>query len=148
MELTRFGHRAYDRDGAFPYGSFLWMNHDDAPITPETSPYDHAEMQVALTEGPLQTHRGATHREVTDPWTKFAVPKVVSLPGGGDTEPLNAMHERRRWATNFSGFECLGMDYLSGGWMPVPFGHGATSLGGVDVAVFLIDNVEDAAYEA
>lgn len=37
------------------------------------------------------------------------------------------------------------MDYLSGGWMPVPFVHGATSLGGIDVAVFLIDNVEDAA---
>lgn len=143
VQLTRFGQRAYDRDDVFPYGSFLWMTYDNAPITPATSPYDYAKMQVALTEGPLQTLGGAIYREVTDPRTKFPFPRLVSLPGGGDTEPLNAMLEQRRWATNFSGFECLGMDYLSGGWMPVPFGHGATSLGGIDKEQIAIDYLSD-----
>lgn len=143
VELTRFGQRAYDRDSVFPYGSFLWMSYDDAPIAPETSPYDYAKMQVALTEGPLQPLGGATWHEVTDPRTKFATPRIVSLPGGGDVAPINASLEQRHWATNFSGFECLSMDYLSGGWMPAPFGNGATTLGGIDQDRIAIDYLSD-----
>lgn len=86
---------------------------------------------------------GATYREVIDPRTKFAFPRVVSLPGGGDIAPVNAMLDQRRWATNFVGFECLGRDYRSGGWMPIPFGTGGASLGGIDQDRISIDYLSD-----
>lgn len=108
--------------------------YSDTLITPETSPYDFAKMQVALTEGPVQATGGATYREVIDPRAKFAFPRITSPPGGGDVAPINAALDQRRWATNYSGFDCLSMDYLSGVWMPLPFGTGGLSLGGVDQA--------------
>jgi hypothetical protein len=143
VTLTRFGQRTYDRDDAFPYGSFLWMNYGGAGIMPDTSPYDYAKMQVPLAEGPLQAMGGATLHEVTDPRTKFAFPRIVSLPGGGDIGPINAALDQQRWATNFSGFECLSMDYLSGVWMPLPFGTGGASLGGIDQDHISIDHLSD-----
>ena len=143
VDLTRFGQRAYELDDAFPYSSFLWMNYGGEAITPETSPYDYAKMQVALTEGPLQTMSGATYREVTDPRTRFASPRIVSLPSGGDIAPVNAMLDQQRWATNFNGFECLSNDYRSGVWMPLPFGTGGASLGGIDQEHISIDYLSD-----
>jgi hypothetical protein len=143
VNLIRFGQRSYDRDDDFFYGSFIWDIYGGAPITLDTSPYDYAKMLVALTEGPLQAKSGATYREVIDPRTKFAFPRVVSLPGGGDIAPLNAMLDQRRKAINSVGFECLNRDYRSGGWMPSPFGTGATSLGGVDKDHISIDYVSD-----
>jgi hypothetical protein len=138
VELIRFGQRSYDRGDDFYYGSFVWTIYGSA-IKPDTSPYDYAKMQVALTEGPLRAMSGATYREVIDPRTKFSFPRVVSLPGGGDIAPVNAMLDQQRWATNFNGFECLGRDYRSGGWMPLPFGTGGASLGGIDQDHISID---------
>ncbi|MDB5530714.1 MAG: putative exported protein [Devosia sp.] len=141
VELTRFGERAFDQDGPF-YLSFLWMNYGKQ-ITPETSPYDYAKMQVALTEGPLKTLYGATYREVIDPRTKFAFPRIVSLPGGGDVAPINAVLDQNRWATNFAGFDCLSKDYLSAVWLPPPFGTAGNSLGGIDHDKISIDYLSD-----
>ena len=62
VELTRFGQRSYDLEADSPYFYFSWMNYGGVAITPETSPYDYAKMQVALTEGPLKTLYGATYR--------------------------------------------------------------------------------------
>jgi len=143
VDLTRFGQRAYELDDAFPYSSFLWMNYSGEAITPETSPYDFAKMQVALAEGPLQAINGATYRDVTDPRTKFAFPRIVAFPGGGDIAPVNTMLDQQRWATNFNGFECLSNDYRSGVWMPLPFGTGGASLGGVDQAKISVDYLSD-----
>ena len=143
VELTRFGRRAYNSDSVSAYLSLVWTMYSDTLITRETSPYDYAKMQVALTEGPLQGMGGATYREVIDPRTQFAFPRIVSLPGGGDVAPINAVLDQRRWATNFSGFECLSMDYLSGVWMPLPFGTGGLSLGGVDQTKISVDYLSD-----
>ena len=143
VELTRFGQRSYDLDADSPYFYFSWMNYGGVAITPETSPYDYAKMQVALAEGPLQTIYGATYREVIDPRTKFAFPRIVSLPGGGDVAPVNAVLDQQRWATNFAGFDCLSWDYLSGGWMSLPFGTGGNSLGGIDQDQISIDYLSD-----
>lgn len=143
VDLIRFGQRSYEYHDVSPYDSLVWKNYGDAPIMPDTSPYDYAKMQVALIEGPLLAMNGATYREVIDPRTKFAFPRVVSLPGGGDIAPLNAALDQRRWADNFNGFECLGMDYLRGGWMPSPFGNDGTSLGGIDKERVFIDYLSD-----
>lgn len=142
VELTRFGQRAYDRNDDFYYGSFIWSPYD-AAIAPNTSPYDYAKMQVTLTEGPVQTLYGATYREVIDPRTKFPFPRIVSLPGGGDIAPVNTVLDQQRSATNFTGFQCLGWDYLSGGWMALPFGTGGNSLGGIDQDKISIDYLSD-----
>jgi len=145
VELTRFGQRAYALEDAFSYFSLIWMNYNNAPITPQTSPYDYAKMQVPVSQGSVQAWGGTTYRQVSDPRTKFLFPRVVALPGGGDTEAVNALLEQRRWATNFSGFECLSADYHSGVWMPLPFGTGGASLGGIegdDVSItYLSDTV-------
>jgi hypothetical protein len=143
VDLVRFGRRSFERDENFLYSSFLWTRYDGSPITPETSPYDYAKMQVTLTEGPIRTVNGATYREVIDPRTRFVMPRMVSLPGGGDIGPINAMLDQLHWAINFTGFECLDMDYRSQGWMPVPFGNAATSLGGVDRTRISIDYLSD-----
>ena len=143
VELTRFGRRAYNSDSVSDYLSLVWTMYSDTLITPETSPYDYAKMQVVLNEGPVQAMGGATYREVIDPRTKFAFPRIVSLPGGSDVAPINAALDQRRWATNFSAFECLSMDYLSGGWMPLPFGTGGQALGGVDQAKVSVDYLSD-----
>jgi hypothetical protein len=143
VDLTRFGQRAFELREGFLYRSLLWMNYGGAPIAPDTSPYDYAKMQVALTEGPMQAMGGATYREVIDPRTKFAFPRIVSLPGGGDVAPINAILDQERWATNFAGFECLSTDYLSGVWMDTPFGSGGNSLGGIDHQHIAVDYLSD-----
>lgn len=133
VTLTRIGQRSYDReDGPFAFDYFLWSNTSDEPIAPDTTPYDYAKMQVPLTEGPLQTMNGATYRDLTDPRTRFAFPRVVSLPGGGDISPVNAMLDQQRWNTSFNGFWCLGQDYLSGGWDERRAGNGYSPLGDID----------------
>ena len=145
VDLTRARQRDYRRQEGSLYDSFLWKAYDGVPIAPDTTPYDHAKMQVALSEGPLQTVNGAAYHDVTDPRTKFAFPRVVSLPGGGDIAPVNTMLDEQRWGTNLAGFECLGQDYLSGGWGPHRVGDGHSPLGDIDQesisVVYLSDTV-------
>ena len=137
VDLNRIGQRPYDRqDNAFAYDYFLW---DGDRIAPDTSPYDYAKMQVAQNEGPLQTMNGATYRDVTDPRTKFAFPRVVSLPGGGDITRVNAMLDQQRWDTSFSGFWCLAHDYLSGGWDAHRATWGYSPLGEIDQEGITVD---------
>ncbi|MET3896637.1 hypothetical protein ABIB57_000561 [Devosia sp. UYZn731] len=143
VTLKRVGQRVYDREDGFSYDYFLWNDYDGAPITPETTPYDYAKMQVALTEGPLQTMNGATYRDVVDPRTKFTFPRVVSLPGGGDIAPVNTMLDQQRWATSFVGLQCLGQDYLSGGWDTRRVGNGYSPLGDVDQEGISVDYISD-----
>jgi len=131
VNLTRIGRRHYNRqDNEFAYTYFLWDG--GAAITPDTTPYDYAKMQVAQAEGPLQTMNGATYHDVTDPRTKFAFPRVVLLPGGADTAPVNAMLDQQRWTTSFSGFWCLAQDYLGGDWDEQRVGNGYSPLGDID----------------
>jgi hypothetical protein len=139
VALNRTGSRSYERRPTFLYNSFLWNDYNGEPITPTTTPYDYVKMQVALDEGALVTTNGATYRDVVDPRTKFAFPRVVSLPGGGDVGPVNTMLDQQRWSTNFAGFECLAMDYLGGGWDAQRADNGYSSLGDIDQESISVD---------
>ena len=141
--LSRIGSRSYQRQPEFLYDYFLWDSYRDEAISPATTPYDYAKMQVTLEEGPLQTMNGATYHDVTDPRTKFAFPRVVSLPGGGDTAPVNAMLDQQRWETSFSGFWCLAHDYLSGGWDAHRATWGYSPLGDIDQEGISVNYVSD-----
>ncbi len=142
--LTRFGQRTFKRGYAPGHQSLTWGLEGYGPVTRETTPYHYAKMQVALTEGPLQTMDGATYRQVIDPRTKFAFPRIVSLAGGGSVEPINAaLDQQLRWVSNAVGFDCLSMSYLSNILMYDPAGPGAASLGGVDKDVTSIDYISD-----
>jgi hypothetical protein len=144
VTLTRIGQRSYDRQDTFTYDYFLWKDYTGAPIAPETTPYDYAKMQVPLTEGPLQTMNGATYHDVIDPRTKFAFPRVVSLPSSGDIAPVNLMLDQQRWATGFIGLQCLGQDYLSGGWDERRVGNGYSPLGDIDQEGISVDYLSGA----
>lgn len=140
VDLSRIGQRAYDRQAnEFAFDYFLWSSTSGEPIAPDTTPYDYAKMQVTQSEGPLQSMNGATYHDVTDPRTRFAFPRVVSLPGGRDTAPVNAMLDQQRWNTSFDGFWCLGQDYFSGGWSPQRAGDGYSHLGDIDQEGISVD---------
>ena len=144
VELTRFGQRAFRRGHAPGHQSLTWGLDGYGPVTRETTPYHYAKMLVALTVGPLQTMNGATYRQMSDLRTKFASPRIVSLPGGGSVEPINAaLDQQLRWVSNVIGFDCLSMTYLSNILMYDPAGPGAASLGGVDKDVTSIEYISD-----
>ncbi|MBJ3786152.1 hypothetical protein [Devosia sediminis] len=95
--------------------SFYLSFSDGGPLDWTTAPYEMALLDVPLEEGPVRTLGGAEYRDVVDPRTKFAFPRVVSLPGGESVEPINRILADRHGRMNLSAFDCLAYQYASYG---------------------------------
>ena len=101
-ELTPFG--LYDSAQSISYPG-------QAGFTPDALPYDFAKMDVPLTQGPVETIQGSTIRYVTDPRTRFAFPRIVSLADGSSADAANTVLARRHAQINSYAFDCLSLVY-------------------------------------
>lgn len=119
VTLTRVGARYHD--GALDPGPaglaaaalrILWSG---AAIGPDTLPYDDLKMQVALEEGPVTRWKDSSFRYVTDPRTKFAFPRIVTL-AEGSPEAANRSLAQRHWAMNADALNCASTVYPGMGW--------------------------------
>lgn len=84
---------------------------DTEPFTPQTAPYDFAKMEVALTEGDVQTLDGNSFRFVSDPRSVFAFPRVVAFADGSSTDATNTALATRHAMINLAAFSCLDNAY-------------------------------------
>ncbi|WP_375450505.1 hypothetical protein [uncultured Devosia sp.] len=112
------------------------MAADDRSLsfTSEALPYDMLKMDVALDTGPVQTVAGASFQYVVDPRTKFAFPRVVALPDGSDTAPINRALASEHARLNAAAFQCLSAGYAGFGWNDAMGPAPADSLGWYDEA--------------
>ncbi len=92
------------------------LSFEDGGLLDWTSaPYEMVLMDIPLEEGPEQRLGDATFRYVTDPRTRFAYPRAVSLPGGDSVDPVNELLATRHARMNLAAFDCLALQYASYG---------------------------------
>lgn len=105
----------------------------EAPVTPATSPYDYLRLDVPLTEGEAKRWSDAAYRDVTDPRTKFARPRIVDLAGGRvSPDKANAVLQGRHWVDEIGALGCKALQYAGfQEYGPIP-GAEDGSLGGYD----------------
>lgn len=137
IALSEIARRTLSDDtAATPYGlydSVMSLSYSDvAGFTAEAAPYEFAKMDVALTEGPVETLEGSTYRYVTDPRTKFAFPRIVALADGSSPDAANAALAQRHMQVNYGAFNCLGLVYGGFGGRGDFVGMGAGTLGDYD----------------
>lgn len=114
--LTEIGRRTLpDSAEGGPMGladsPFMQIYANGADFTATAFPYDFAKMDLALTEGPVQTLDGSSFRFVSDPRTVFEFPRVVALADGSSTEAANRALAERHATINLAAFSCLNTAY-------------------------------------
>lgn len=103
----------------------------DAPITMETSPYDYLRLDTPLQTGARQGWPDASYREVTDPRTKFARPRVVEL-AGASPDAANTVLQARHWRDSLAALGCKARQYAGfQEYGPIPGAEDGT-LGGYE----------------
>lgn len=95
--------------------SFYLSFSDGGPVDWATTPYEMLLLDVPLEEGAVETMGGAEYRYVTDPRTRFAFPRAVSLPEGEKVEPINDILASQHARMNLAAFNCLAAQFASYG---------------------------------
>jgi hypothetical protein len=137
IELSRVGSRPKVGDyPETPYGLYsaseeLFL-YNEAPITMETSPYDFLRLDMAETPGEKQGWPGASYRSVTDPRTKFPMPRIVALSDGVSFDAANAFLKNRHWQKSRSALACVSLQYAGFHEDGIIQGPGGGDLGGFD----------------
>lgn len=137
VELSRIGSRAKVGDYPdTPYGLFAASEelflYNETPITMETSPYDFMRLDVAETEGKTEGWPGASFRYVSDPRTKFPMPRIVALSEGVSVDAANAFLKNRHWQASRSALSCVALQYAGFHEDGAIMGPGGGDLGGYD----------------
>jgi hypothetical protein len=88
---------------------------DGGPLDWTTGPYEMLLLDVAMEEGPIETMAGAEYRYVTDPRSRFAFPRAVSLPGDESVTAINDILATQHGRMTLSAFDCLAYQYASYG---------------------------------
>lgn len=123
VELTPHG--IYDSAFRLTYGR-------DGTYSEETAPYEFAKMDVEMQAGPEETFEGSVFRYLTDPRSKFAFPRVVSLADGSSPDLVNQALHRRHAMINSQTFDCLSQIYAGFGGTEHSAGMGPGTLGGFE----------------
>ncbi|WP_332688550.1 hypothetical protein [Devosia sp.] len=131
VALTEIGRRTLPKGSVLsPMGlansAFSQIYGDGEPFTAATASYDFAKMDVALTEGPVQTLDGSSFRFVGDPRSVFAFPRIVALADGSSPEAANRALAERHATINLAAFSCLNTAYSGFSYS----GHGISMDGG------------------
>ena len=90
---------------------FMQVYANDTEFSARTAPYDFAKMDVKLTVGEVQVLDGSRFRFVTDPRTRFAFPRVVSLADGSSPDAANRALAERHGIINLAALSCLDNAY-------------------------------------
>lgn len=133
VKLAQIGTREFDPaeglQGLQTFASSLSFS--GVPLTPETSPYDHAKIAAfALGNGDAIEASGGRYRYVTDARTKFHFPRIVELADSSDPDATNAALEQRHWTMSLDALYCASQQYQGFGWNG--YNSDAGSLGGWD----------------
>lgn len=115
--LTPFG--LHDRSAALGFD-------DGAALDWNAAPYEMSLLDIAFEEGPEQALGAATYRDVIDPRTKFAFPRVTGFADGSPVDRVNAILSERHGRMNLSAFDCLAFRYASYGKGEYMTGTGGT----------------------
>ena len=137
VTLTEIGRRTLDPEAVMtPMGladSVAQLTYStNWEFSPEETPYEVAKMDVTLSEGPEETLEGSTFHYVTDPRTKFAFPRVLTLSDGSSPDAINAALSARHAMVNYNAFDCLGRVYAGFGADEYASDLGAGTIGGYD----------------
>jgi hypothetical protein len=79
-------------------------------------PYEFLKLDVPLTAGAVQTLDGSTFNYVSDPRTRFAFPRIVSLADGSDPAKANETLERLHNRMSLQALDCKSSIYIGFGW--------------------------------
>ncbi|MDP3523961.1 MAG: hypothetical protein Q8S27_05230 [Hoeflea sp.] len=123
VEITPYG--LYD--SAFPL-----IHARDGSFSAETAPYDFAKMDVEMQAGPEESLEASTFRYLTDPRSKFAFPRVVSLADGSSPDRVNQALEHRHFQISSQAFDCLSQIYAGFGATEYSAGMGPGTQGGYE----------------
>jgi hypothetical protein len=111
----------------------------DTAVTMENSPYDYLRLDVPLQEGEVKGWSDSAYRDVVDPRTKFARPRVVDLSGGRvSPDAANAVLQQRHWRDSIAALSCKALQYAGfQEYGPVPGAENGT-LGDYDATTSVV----------
>lgn len=137
ISLTEIGRRALPEGSELTPmelagSAFLQLFANDEPFSAQTAPYDFAKMDVALTEGDIEAFDGSSFRFVSDPRTRFAFPRVVSLSDGSSPDAANRALANRHARINLAAFSCLNNAYAGMSYSAYDVNKEGGSLGDYD----------------
>lgn len=115
--LTPFG--LHDRSAAMGFSETM-------PLDWSAAPYEMSLFEIAYDEGPEQQLGAAHFRDVTDPRTKFAFPRIIAFDDGSPVDGINAILSERHNRMSLSAFDCLAFRYASYGKGEYMMGTGGT----------------------
>lgn len=115
--LTAYG--LHDRSAALGF-------YEEAALDWSAAPYEMSLLEIEFDEGPEQRLGEASFRDVTDPRTKFAFPRVTAFADGAPVDKVNAILSERHGRMNLSAFDCLAFRYASYGKGEYMMGTGGT----------------------
>jgi hypothetical protein len=99
---------------------------DGVALDWSAAPYEMSLLDVEFDEGPDVALGDAMVRDVVDPRTSFAFPRVTSFADGSSVEVANAILAERHGRMNLSAFDCLAFRYASYGKGEYMEGTGGT----------------------
>lgn len=143
IRLAEIGRRTLPEDTEnSPMGladsAFFRIHAYSDPVSAATHPYEHAKMDVSLTEGAIQDLDGSQLRFVTDPRTIFGFPRVVALVDGSSPDAANRALASRHAAINVAAFSCLNNDYAGFSYSPYDSSIESGSLGDYDGEIIAV----------
>ncbi|SMQ85290.1 hypothetical protein SAMN06295905_2567 [Devosia lucknowensis] len=95
--------------------SFYLSFADGGALDWTNSPFEMALLDVPAEEGPATGLGAAQIRDVTDPRTRFAFPRVIAFTGGESVDAVNTILATQHGRMNLAAFDCLAFQYASYG---------------------------------
>lgn len=89
---------------------------EDEEFNAAALPYEFLKLDVPLTPGAVQTMDGSTFIYVSDPRTRFAFPRIISLADGSDPAKANETLTRQHNRMNLRALACKSSIYIGLGW--------------------------------
>lgn len=109
----------HDRSAAMGFSETM-------PLDWSAAPYEMSLFDIAYEEGPEQQLGAAHFRDVIDPRTKFAFPRVTAFDDGSPIDKVNAILSERHNRMSLSAFDCLAFRYATYGKGEYMMGTGGT----------------------
>ena len=131
VELTEVARRPLPADAATPQDLHMQMSilaYDPTGTLDETTAPYETRLLAGVDKTVLRTETlgGGDIQYVADPRTKFAFPRLLSLPDGGSSDAINTALANQHDRMNLAALDCLSLQYGAWGQSDLMGGAGGT----------------------
>ena len=131
VELTELARRPLSPQAATPQDLHMQMSilaYDPVGVIDQTTAPYETRLLAGVDKTVLRTETlgGGEIEYVADPRTKFAFPRLLSLPGGASTQAINKVLSIQHDRMSLAALDCLSLQYAAWGQSDLMGGAGGT----------------------